>query len=585
MSATPTSPAARSAWWWGLSSLVLASLIVGLHGLAVGSGLFMDDYAHFRQLREADWSLGGLTAACRLELIGGVVDLWWLPETTLRFFRPVAFAAMKLVYELSDWSPVAQHTMSLVWHLGAGLLLTLLLMRLGLSRWLALGVAGLYAIHPGHVATVQWIACQTELMVTVYLLGALMCFGRFRGWPGFAPDADRRPAIGWAVGAIVLFVLALGCRENAVMFPFVVATLEPLVWNRRRRAALALYGVMGLVLVGYVATRSVLLGGLGAPPRPYVMPLTDPDFPRFVFDKAWYYLIGEFLIVPVVPIAGLPYLRARPWLFYGFAIVALCLVAAVWLRHRSRPAGILGPAWLLGFMAPILPVFSSPHHLYLPGAGWAIVAGLILDGIGGPTPATWTWRVILRRTGLWLCVAALGGLLGIWTYYSGLALRTGARVEDRVIAEAAAAPSGLKDGDTLYIANLPLIAHYVRLGVEERTGVRDLQVVALTWSPRLLGLPPERTELTRIDDHTIEMRIAGGRYFADALGRLAHESSGGEVPDEVDRRADLGLYVRVLERDADGVAALRFEFEEPLNSENVHLLWGSRVRWAYEIRR
>ena len=61
----------------------LAALIGGMHGRSVTHGLFLDDHAHLRQLQECGWSLRELTDACRLELVGGVIDIWWLPETTL----------------------------------------------------------------------------------------------------------------------------------------------------------------------------------------------------------------------------------------------------------------------------------------------------------------------------------------------------------------------------------------------------------------------------------------------------------------------------------------------------------------------
>ena len=109
---------ARRGWFiWAV--IGLAALIFVLHGRAVTYGLFMDDYAHYRQLGECGWSLGELTRACQLELVGGVIELWWMPECTLRFFRPLAFGIMKLTYTLSGWSPAAMHVASLTWHLAA----------------------------------------------------------------------------------------------------------------------------------------------------------------------------------------------------------------------------------------------------------------------------------------------------------------------------------------------------------------------------------------------------------------------------------------------------------------------------------
>jgi len=593
----PAPPHRAAAWQLLTAYALLAALIVGLHGTALRGGLFMDDYAHYKQLRESDWTLAGLAQACRLELVGGVIQLWWLPETTLRFFRPVAFGLMKLTYTLTGWSPVALHAASLGWHFAVCVLLMMLLRRCGATLWLAWAVAGLFALHPGQVATVQWIACQTELMVTALLLGATLCYGRFRAWPGFGTGAA-----GAAIGGGVLFALALGCRENAIVFPLVMATVDATLWWQRRRLrtggdaphptaargrstclVLSFYTVILAIIVVYLAVRGCILGGNSVPPRPYVIPPTAPDFVRFILDKTWYYLLGEFLLAPCVPIGGLPYLQARPLMFYGLTALVLALLLVVVLRCRREPAGVLAPAWLLGFMLPVLPVFVSPHHLYLPAVGWALVVMLILRGLGAVHSEPDASAARRRRRVMWITVALVGTAFGTATFYFGLAIETGVGVEDCLTEELAAAPSGLHDGDTLYIANLPVLGHYVRLALEQHTGRRGLRVIPLTWSPRLLG-PATPTELIWIDDRTIEIRVADDRYFAGPLGLLVREATGRDVPDEVDRLADLGFRVRVLERDVGGIAALRFEFSRSLGAPGVHLFWGSRTRWACEVR-
>ncbi len=567
-----------------LGVAALAGIIFAVHGQALQLGWFMDDYAHMRQLRNCGWSLAELADACRLELVGGTIELWWLPDVTLRFFRPLAFGLMKASYTLLDWNAGAMHAVSLLWHLAVCVLLFVLLRCCGASSWLAWGVAVLFAIHPGHVATVQWIACQSELMVTTFLLGATLCFGRFRGWPGFAP-VGREAAHGgvWGIGAIVLFVLALGCRENAIMFPLVMATVEPIVWRRRDRRVLLVYGMLGALIIAYLLLRTQVLGGSAVPPRPYVVPPADPDFFRYVIDKALYYLLGEFLLYPCVPIGGLPYFHEHPWLFYvpGVAVV-LVLLAVSACFWRRRP-GLLGPAWLLGFVAPVLPVFASPHHLYLPGVGWAVVLMLLLRWLAAG-PAQWSlfWRRVRRFATAG--VTALAMLFFAWiSTWVALPLRNAHQVEDCLVAEMIAAPSGLEDGDTLYVANLPMIGHYARLAIEQRTGLRNLRVVPLTWAPRILGMATP-AELRWIDEHTIEMHVAGDRYFAGPMARLIEEATGGPIPDRVDAPPPYGFVVTVLERDAAGISSLRFEFDRPLGADDIHLFWGSRARWAYEVR-
>ncbi len=551
----------------------------------------MDDYAHVQQLRAADWSLSGLVDACRLELVGGVVHYWFLPETTLRFFRPLAFGLMKLAYTLSDWSPFALHLASLAWHVLASTLLAVLLRRLGAAPLLAWAVAGLFALHPGQVAAIEWIACQSELMVTSFLLGATLCYLGFRGWGTEPTTAPSRRRWAWAAACVVLYVAALGCRENAIMFPFVMLAVELLMWRRRTREAVVLQVVLLAVAGGYLALRAHYLSDAALPPRPYVYTPADPGFVRFVFDKACYYLLGEFLLAPIVPFGGVEYLRERPVLFYGLSLVALTLLAGASLPYLRRRPGLLAPAWLLGFMAPVLPAFASPHHLYLPGVGWAITSMLVLRAIGGATARHW------RRAVMWACILVLGaGFIGMTTAFT-LTYDTAQAVEDCVATEIAAAADQLHDGDTIYIANLPIIAHYVRLVVEQKTGLRNLDVHVLTWAPRVLGLVQNdvlgvieeeqvQDELTWVDDRTIELRVAGGAYFAGPMGRLVREAAGADLPELAARASDPSTYTIECIAPAsggDGVQALRFTFARSLRDPHVHLFWGSRVRWACRV--
>jgi len=560
----------------------LLAIIFIFHRSSLGYGLFLDDHAHYRQLQECGWSIGGLVDACRLELVGGVADLWFLPECTLRFFRPVAFGLMRLTYVLTGWSPSAMHAASLGWHLAASVLLMMLLRQFGGRPGVAWAVAALFAVHPGFVATVQWIACQTELMVTTFLLAAMLCYLRSSGW-SLHGELPGRPARRWpwAVGSALCFAAALGCRENAVMFPVVVLALELPGLRRRWRKMLPLYAALLAMTIGYLILRSGYLGAASLPPYPYVHTPGDPGFLRFVFDKGFYYLLGEFLLAPTVPFGGLYYLRARPLLFYGLS-AAVVLPLLVSLRYVRRGPGLLALAWLLGFMAPVLPAFASPHHLYLPGAGWAIIVMFIVQAIGGANGPAVRWR----RAIMWLGILLLGCCFAGLTLSFGQAIDTAQRVEDLVAAEIGGTP-GLADGDTLYVANLPIIAHYARLAVERETGLRRLRVCVLTWAPRVLGLlgTDIQSELTWVNDRTVEFRLLGDRYFAGAMGHLVTMANG-RPPAALTPTPDrgLGFVAEVLEYDEGGVCAFRFTFDKPLTDPRVHLFWGSRVRTACEVR-
>lgn len=589
----PNSRLTFSRWLLLIASIGVAIFIV--HGISLRGGLFMDDYAHIRQLREADWSLDGLAAACRLALVGenDIAEVWFMPECTLRFFRPISFGIMKLTYQLSGWNPTVLHAASLLWHWLASVLVVCLLLRVGarpLHAWL---IALLFSIHPGHVNTVQWIACQTELMVTVFILLATLCFARFRGWP-LNEHNDQPPRVGgWLFAGLAAFfyALALGCRENAIMFPLVMAAFEPVVGKRGRKSAIIFYAVLIAMAALYLVVRTQILGGASLPPRPYIFPPTDPGFVRFIFDKMLYYLLGIFMLFPCIPIGGVPYLRTMPFTFYFTAALVIAVLLWNLIRWRTRSPGWLGVAWVVLFLGPLLPAFASSHHLYLPTAGSTLISWLVIREFiragekkkEGDT--TRSLRADLVHIGL-----ALGGVVFAIMSLSlpGLAIDTAQRVEDTIAAEVIASPTGLSDGDTLYVANMPLVTHYLKLIVEERTGLKDLRVVPLTWSPRVLGLygAEAQTELSWNNERSFDISISHDPYFSGVLGMLVDEALGTDSPLEPGKPKtfnDGEFTVEMIEGDEKGITRLRFTFDKPPIRPGSHLYWGSSRRWAYEV--
>lgn len=567
-----------------LAIVSLGMIVAGVHGRSIVHGFFMDDHAHVRQLRECGWSLSELVGACRLELVGGAAEVWFLPDCTLRFFRPVAFGAMKLVYTLFGWSPVAAHVASLLYHWLACVLLMLLCREIVGQKRIGWGVAAMFALHPGHVGTVQWIASQTELLVTLFLLGATLCYGQARGWFALGGSRCGSPAraLRWHIAAIALFIPALGCRENAAAWPLLIAIVE-LARRDSSWRTIALRLAPSFVLVAaYIALRTAMLGAQGVPPKPYVYSPGDAEFARFVFDKACYYLLGEFLCVPCIPFAGVNYFRQIPLIFYGLtALVLLFIVLAVLSQRRSLGA-VLGPAWLGLMMLPVLPVFEAPHHLYLPGVGWAILVALPLKFLSDRLPTARDWRRWTCEGAVWLVGTAIAFGMGFLCYFGGLAMDSAQRVEDRVVEEIVRSPRPLHDGDTIYIANLPIIAHYVKYMVEARTGLRDLRVSILTWSPRVLGVVTP-VELSWATPTTCEFSIACDRYFDGPLGALVRSAGQADIFTRVGEPIrERDLTVTVLELQEGAVSRIRFELPQPLG-EHVHFFWGSAVRWAFQI--
>ena len=462
---------------------------------------------------------------------------------------------------------------------------------IGRRRWAA--VAGcIFAAHPGHILTVCWNACQTELMVVTFILSATLCYARYSNWPTpmFARSSDLKAGpgvpggqIGWLLAACGFFVLALGCRENAVVFPVVAVAGDLLLRPRQWRRRLMAYGLFAVLFVVYFALRSDALSGFAMPGKPYLIPPTDPLFPMFVVKKLVYYTIAIFALMPILPIAGLVYFREHMLMFGGtFAVVvAACVALGVVFRHRR--GFLLAPLWLLAGMAPVLMLFASPHHLYLPSVGgvlmvaafWAWALGEFRDKPVANTRA----RAVVAVVIIAVHAIVLPGTCRAfgWVY------RTATEVEDILINEVVDLTPDIQDGDKLFFINIPMMAYYAIPAIEAETGVRDLRGYAMTFSPHLLMME-EPCRLRQIDDRSFSVCLERDGYFGGTMGRSLREAMGRESFFTTGERIACDEFeTEVAQASPDGVRELIFRFRKPLTSPGYRFYLGSRYRFAYPV--
>jgi len=573
---------------------VLLFVLVG-HIWGIQTGLYLDDHAHFEHLRHGDWSFGSAVEASRLGIVGQVIDLWGRREAGLLFFRPVAFWIMKAQYTLAGWDPLVMHVFSLGWHTACALLTGALAMWcLGRRSW-ATVAACLMAIHPNHVATVYWIACQTELLATAFLLVGTLAYARHAGWPHrmflrdadaprCIPDSARRAITPAAVLAILCYALALGCRENAVLFPLVCLAGDRLCGTVRRRRVRIEHAVMGGVLVGYFALRWVALGGLPLPPKPYLMPVTDPEFPQFLLHKISIYLTALFFYVPIVPIGGRVFFSTRPaWLYGGLALVLLLLALIAW-AYRFRRSLAWPLVWMACFLAPVLPVFASSHHLYLPSVGWGLLVTAGLAALAGHTrtAARRSSRVGLAACGVIVGLHALA--LPMMSWSMGFTYTRGTLVEDLLIRDVVTRGRPLRNGDHLFFVNMPILAYYAVPAIKERLGLTELYGHALTFAPDLIHMSAPGY-IEQLDGYTLRVRAPEQeRYFEGITGRTLLEVMGlsGRIEENETINAEL-FEVRPTRVDEQGVAQIEFSFRQPLASPEFHFFFGSPRFMAYPL--
>jgi hypothetical protein len=559
--------------------LVVASVAV-VHGYSVTAGLWLDDHLHFQQLREAQWSYQDLVNASTLDPTStDRIRFWGTADQSLRFYRPVAFAVMKAEYTLVGWRPGPMHVLSLAWNVAVAMLVGTLATRLLGSARAGTSAAVLFGIFPNNVATVYWIACQTELLVTLFGLLAVLSYGRWSGWfRGAEADVGSKALL---VGAMVAYAAAMGCRENGVTLAGVLVAGDLLSgrrWRERIWAWGALAGLAGI----YLVLRAAAMGGMALPRPPYVMPLSDPQFTTFVFHKFLYYLAGLFVSLPVLP-SGADQGAGNLVLAIGAAVTAVVTIVAVW---TSRRIVLLGLIWPVLVLLPLLPVFPSPHHLYLPAVGSTILWTAALAG-------AWRW-IARRREGLqgrsFLPAAMMTLLLvpvAAVSFVSGWVFVFSTAAEDEIVAEVLQHGESLRSGDELFFINLPIGASWVTPAIENGSGgrLRDLKGALLTVAdePQIMTRP---SRVIVVDRHTLRLRMDPPGWLEGNIGEIFSQVCEVAWPPTAGQRVAGPIFDVVVEevdpatRSATG---LRFEFKEPIDKPGRHFYFGSPYQMAYPL--
>ncbi len=583
--------------------LVLALLVLGTHVQGIDTGLFLDDHSHFYRLRHLDWSFRSAVESSYLGIVGEVLDVWNRHEAGLRFFRPIAFWTMKIEYTLAGWNPATMHVFSMAWHWLAALLTGVLAWRfMGHWGWATLA-ACMLALHPSHVSCSYWIASQTELQVAVWVLLATLAYARYASWPRPLLAALDGPAAGpavaaprgrgmWLAATVLCLCLALGCRENSIMLvPFLALGDVVFALRRGRGLGAALRGLhwktyvlLGAVVAGYLGLRTWALGGFPLPGKPYLMTPADPGFVGFIIDKFALNVVALFGFMPIVPLGGLTYFRERPAnLYVPFLLIVAVVAVLVWVL-RGRRGVLLAPAWIVLMMLPLLPVFSSPHHLYVPSIGSSIVLAILAHQAAGGSQGAAAWALQLRRR---VCAAGATTLvlaLAFSCWSMGWVYRSSTGIEDLVINDVRQLDGRpLHDGDHLFFLNIPMMAYYVVPAIEEQTGLRELKGHALTFSPSPL-LMDESCRVEQVDAHTLRVTAGDTPYFTGTAGMIVLQGIGIELMPRAGDEFDADLYVVRVERaSAEGIEELTFRFRRPLSSPDFHFYLTSRVRMAYPL--
>lgn len=478
---TPPSAAARAGWRFATSTAtVCAAAVLALYWPALGHEFIWDDRSYVVDSPvhrdPSHWK-----------------DALFHPRTGEAVFRPLAL----LTFAVQLWSghldPRPYHFINLGMHALNTFLVVLLAWRLlardspnGFRAATALVCGLLYGFHPALTEPVAWITGRFDLLMTAFLLLALLLDG-------------ARPMVSWsrvcAVG--LLFLAALLSKEIAVGFllalPFVhlaaTGSREPFRLARAAsvwRSHFRVYAGLSVALITYLLFRFMVLGpdmGMGRVMARYesIGPVEQrvlvvaASLAHYLYETLWIGLGPAPNRVLPLPVQLLPAAMS-------VASVAGALALAV-IAIRHTQAGREPAWWSLAFLAALLPASNivpaptyadelqiASRYLALPLVFACLAAGTLPAVLSTRRPGA--LRVFWGVAAAWLiaCAAVVSSTIPLWK-------------DEGSVFRWAIASSGPSSWRYLYIN---LGAYYVRTG--ELSRARDAFMSAVKYQPRSAGL-------------------------------------------------------------------------------------------------
>lgn len=344
-------------------------------------------------------------------------------NTSSSHYRPVQNISYFFDYLVWNADTYGYHLSNLFWHVGSGILLYFLLLRLlepfheqfqeGGRRVLsaaAFFVALLWIVHPVHSAAIDYISGRADSLAFFFACGAWLLFLRAKR----VTSLLFRSALYTFAGISTL--LALCSRESAciwmLLFLFHLFAFDKISARRTKCVVLAIC----LCLVGFYAglrqlpARAAHDPGISSSPsiqlRGVLMLRALGDYSRLMLFPSNLHVERTVQPPEVTPSDdGWRHAVAKEYL----SLLGILTAAALWYgatrKGKARPIRAFGAAWFILAFLPISNLFElnatvAEHWLYLPSVGFLLFAvGCCLE-----LPA--------RRRGLLVGLACLA-LLGL----------------------------------------------------------------------------------------------------------------------------------------------------------------------------
>jgi Flp pilus assembly protein TadD len=289
---------------------------------------------------------------------------WAISSGEAANWFPVTRLSHLVDHELFGRDAGAQHLVNVVLHACAAVLLFLFLQRAAGCLWPSAAVAFLFALHPLHVESVAWISERKDVLCALFWFLTLLLYVRYAESPTRARYAT----------VLLSFALALMSKPMAITLPLVMLLLD--YWPLRRKSTwiekapfYVLAMLSGLITL-LVQQQSGAVKTLGNFPLLLRIENALGAYAVYLGQTFWPVRLAVFYPFP----AEIP--MWKPVL--GAALI-IAVSAITWRFRGSRPYLIVGWAWFLITLLPIIGIVQvgaqshADRYMYLPMAGLLVM--------------------------------------------------------------------------------------------------------------------------------------------------------------------------------------------------------------------
>jgi hypothetical protein len=286
--------------------------------------------------------------------------------------RPLYLATVILNWALCGANPACFHFVNILFHALAVVLLFRFLRALGVLPLAGFCVAILFAVHPVNCEAVAGVTYRYDLMVTVFILSALLLavvVNSVLNWRNFLI----------AAGCVVCLFSAVATKENGVAGPFILAAY----WWLFRRQELR-RGWVILIIVSAVVVAAFVWARFTLPPRESLFYIAKPQYPNGTFiatmleqPRIWTFYFSQILLP--LDICGFytDFTYRKIGMVVGILVTFTIFAGQLFVGLRNRIFAF-GAFFFWFALLPVSNVFPmyitlADRFLYLPLAGVAIM--------------------------------------------------------------------------------------------------------------------------------------------------------------------------------------------------------------------